>query len=761
MKKTLVLFFLLLSVSSLSAQQMTVSRMEARWRALYQQGVQFLDARDYPEAEKAFQESIDLLSSNDASGSTYHIYSLIKMGEVYAASSQASKQKSIEDRILEVGKAIRPGSKRQAEYLYSLGVYYSETGRFSDAIAKLDEALSNTQLLLDNPDIKAKLLHRKAICVFFSGDTSQAITLAKECVAADDNQTPDYIEALVYYMFQKQQWSQLESLIPQCFVYAREPVLRKFTQSAAKDRANFWSTAGLFFTNYLPYYALQHPSDTLVSYAYDAALFGKGVLLAAENKASELTLNSDDPQLLKQYEHYLELKGKRNRTLDEDFEMEALSNVFVRYQHENKYSFREDFRIGWREVQSRLKDDEIAIEFMTVPGSSGSDEYIALSIKKGQSAPVLTRLASFDRFAEFSVDDIYVTSGMYDLVWGPLEKELDGMRRVYFSPSGVFYKTGIEYLPNEDEINFNAMFEVCRLSSTKEIVLNEKASLHKAVLIGGVNYDTKVSSMASQSPNYQFTPGDHSIPLDSLDLRGATTSGGFAFLEGTMEEVEEISSLFLDSGMPADLYCGDEGSETILKGLTGTDADLLHIATHGFYYADSHLGSSPSPDKLFKDMSLHFTSEDIEPINEDKMLTRSGLILAGANNVIKRIPIPEGVEDGVLYADEISSLNLGNVGLLVLSACQSGLGDINASEGVFGLQRGFKLAGVHSILMSLWKVNDEATSYLMAQLYSNLMDGQSKQSALTNAQWALRIWQDRAFDDPAYWAAFVLLDVID
>lgn len=138
-------------------------------------------------------------------------------------------------------------------------------------------------------------------------------------------------------------------------------------------------------------------------------------------------------------------------------------------------------------------------------------------------------------------------------------------------------------------------------------------------------------------------------------------------------------------------------------------------------------------------MNLHFVSDDIQQIDEDKMLTRSGLIFAGADNVINKVTIPQDVDDGILYADEISSLNLSNVNLVVLSACQSGLGNIANSEGVFGLQRGFKLAGAHSIIMSLWKVDDTATQKLMTQFYKYVVSGMKYSEALAEAQNVLRL----------------------
>jgi CHAT domain-containing protein len=142
--------------------------------------------------------------------------------------------------------------------------------------------------------------------------------------------------------------------------------------------------------------------------------------------------------------------------------------------------------------------------------------------------------------------------------------------------------------------------------------------------------------------------------------------------------------------------------------------------------------------------------------------------MAGANNTINKSPDSSTMDDdGILYADEIANVNLSSIDLLVLSACQSGLGDIASSEGVFGLQRGFKLAGVHSIVMSMWDVDDEFTKMLMTRMYRYLGEGRSKRQAFTNAQKDLRSYlkdyfqNDGEFDNPEYWAAFVLLDGLE
>ncbi|MBQ8594240.1 MAG: CHAT domain-containing protein [Bacteroidaceae bacterium] len=147
--------------------------------------------------------------------------------------------------------------------------------------------------------------------------------------------------------------------------------------------------------------------------------------------------------------------------------------------------------------------------------------------------------------------------------------------------------------------------------------------------------------------------------------------------------------------------------------------------------------------------------------DENKALGRSGLFMAGASSWFYGETIPNHVNDGIVTAREIAHLDLTSMNLVVLSACETGLGDITG-DGVFGLQRGFKKAGVQSIVMSLWKVDDEATRLLMVEFYTNLVvRKQSKRQALVNAQHYLRTYGDGRYAHPRYWAAFILLDGID
>ena len=179
---------------------------------------------------------------------------------------------------------------------------------------------------------------------------------------------------------------------------------------------------------------------------------------------------------------------------------------------------------------------------------------------------------------------------------------------------------------------------------------------------------------------------------------------------------------------------------------------------YGFYWTETELNEK-------EDLrGLPFIRDNDRPrFVEDKAMTRSGLLFAGANKVLSGKTIPEGYDDGILTAKEISTLDLRGLDLLVLSACQTGLGEIKG-DGVYGLQRGFKMAGAQTIVMSLWKVDDDATQMLMTEFYRRYLSGQSKHDAFLAAQEAVRNFKgkirgkDRNFSDPKYWAGFVMLD---
>jgi CHAT domain-containing protein len=245
-------------------------------------------------------------------------------------------------------------------------------------------------------------------------------------------------------------------------------------------------------------------------------------------------------------------------------------------------------------------------------------------------------------------------------------------------------------------------------------------------------------------PDYAF--------VEHADVRSMDLRGGKQFLKHTKDEVVVINNELNKANWTCQLDTLSLGTEESFKSLSGKKVNTLHIATHGFYYTQEEADNT---DYNFLKFDNRYASV------EDKSLTRSGLIMAGANHILEGEELPDNVEDGILTAKEIADVDLRGLDLVVLSACQTGLGDISQGEGVFGLQRGFKKAGAKTLLMSLWQVDDRATQILMTQFYKNWLSGQSKLQALLSAQKYLREYNAGQYDKPKYWAAFIMLDGIE
>jgi CHAT domain-containing protein len=325
-----------------------------------------------------------------------------------------------------------------------------------------------------------------------------------------------------------------------------------------------------------------------------------------------------------------------------------------------------------------------------------------------------------------------------------VEKTLEGVKTVYYSPSGLLHKINFNAIPVKGDSLLIDAYNLNLVSSTREIVhqknkISDKPS--SAVIYGGLLYGpdegkAKLAVHEAQNQNQRIL--SQALPRD---IRGSN----FGTLRNSFYEGDAIELEFIMNNIPVTFYSSYKGNEESFKNLDGKKVNLIHLATHGFFMDD-----------------IERNYEEIEQLAQivggkkvfENPLMRSGLALAGANNALEG-KIAEGVEDGILFADDITNLNLVGADLVVLSTCDTALGVVNNSEGVFGLQRAFKLAGAETIVMSLWKVDDKATADLMARFYENwLSGGMGKQEAFKKAQG----WLREKYSSPYFWAAFVMMD---
>lgn len=314
------------------------------------------------------------------------------------------------------------------------------------------------------------------------------------------------------------------------------------------------------------------------------------------------------------------------------------------------------------------------------------------------------------------------------------------MNSIYYAPQGLLHTINLDAITNEKGVPMFQTYSMHRLSTTVNIKGGNISPIKKSYVYGGLVYDTDDETMLQE--HRKFNEIDNAYAGLSWVADSTSSRHGWAYLPNSKTETDLITNLLVASKIEVVKYSGVEGTEESFKAISGTCPGHIHLATHGFYLHYSYSDSTAMADNYEK----HIASS-LNP------LIRSGLIMSNGGRAWKGGPIPQGVEDGILQADEIASINLSGTSLLVLSACETALGDIS-SDGVYGLQRAFKMAGVETIIMSLWEVDDKATALFMSFFYKALTSGKKKHEAFVSAQNQLR----EKYSDPYYWAAFIMLD---
>lgn len=540
--------------------------------------------------------------------------------------------------------------------------------------------------------------------------------------------------------------------------YLSRKLNESFLYLGENERTLYWSQIRNWYQNTLPYLAREIKTPEMRTLCYDGLLQSRGILLHSSISIEALVHQSDDPilkSIYKQMTDTKELSGSTTSSTLDALEKRLLQEI---PQYGN---FMDAFKVNTSRVQEHLKPGDVAIEFMIVHEgvftdsvfideetgyiidteelNDNTDKYVALVLKPGYRAPHLVELCSENDLINDNDHDLF-----YKKVWQPLEEEIFGAERILFSPDGRLFALPIEYSVTPSGKCMMDQYVCNRVSSTREIAFNKAFDGNDAILYGGIRYDMTVDEMIEDAKKYR------AVTFDNVRERGSRGAlVGIRALPGTLTEAREIAKLINESPksrIKAHTFCGTEATETSFKAQSGKQNRIIHIATHGFY--DNNLYDS-----------IYVAEQSNVVFAEESALSRSGLLFAGVDNVRFGEPIPQDVEDGVMDAYEISHLDLHNTDMVVLSACQTAQGVITG-EGVFGLQRGFKKAGANSILMSLWKVDDEATCMLMTEFYRNWIGkGKSKHEALELAKEAVR--NHPGWEDPKYWAAFILLDGLD
>ena len=538
--------------------------------------------------------------------------------------------------------------------------------------------------------------------------------------------------------------------------------IREKQKDTFSDSQELMKKLGTLSDEVCRYLENSNVSDTIRGMAYDIALFSKGYLLRSEQQLRKVLLQSGNRTILQQYDEYLNILNQLGNSTLTDKEVSELTSkswsLWYDLRSDSKMfdDYTKSLETSWRDVQAILNDDEVAIEFIC--SNESLKTYYALILRKGYDAPMVVRVGWESLFLEKG-DKMYTSEGRYSNPWpyyydrkdSLVVPPLEGVRKIYVSPTGVLHQISIESVHDlyTDSVMADK-YQIYRLSSTRELIGQRHTALKKNLtLYGGINYRLNANEwdlLAATKSNDEKQMAMRSVP----QLNRAAVQTALKPLPGTAKEVRNITDLLAGEDRSVQCMMGSHATEDHFKLLSGTNVNIIHVATHGFYQTEQ-----ASEDSL----AVSFERKDRS--SEANALSRSGLFMAGASAVLEEEPIPSNVDDGVLTALEISHLDFTNVNLIALSACETGLGDITG-DGVFGLQRGFKKAGAQSILMSLWKVDDEATCLLMTEFYKHWIgEGKTKHEALQLAMQTVRSHKEKGWNDPKYWAAFILLDALD
>lgn len=667
--------------------------------------------------------------------------------------------------------------------------FYADSS--NEAIKYLQEALSYSETYSEELRIKFDL----AFAFNSSARFDEALSLCKELSVWKTSNNKIDIDGSLKQLYaslilrKNGDTPEMEETLQNSFAEFRDFICSELAANISiGDFWNIHSFKCLDYINFVSQFAGESPH--IYETAFNATMLYKGLLLSVDKEIERIMGDCEAGEKAE----YLKLceKRKQAETMEYQEQQKTLADINRKILDivSSRVDFTKKFKLGWSDVQRNLSGNEIAIEF--VISQSDTQEYLlAMLLRKGWEHPRIVKIPISDaeRTSVMKAPYSYVDNpSLYEKIWKPIIErgQIRDGERIYFSPYDFIYNFPIEYMCSADGRRVNEHFIINRISSTRDLCIEGKThSPGSAVLYGGLQYSMSTEAMKEKSRN--FSNSVVRTNLNVLDLNVPdSTRAGIIPLPKTLTEVNNISSILTDNRVPNKKHIGDEGIEESFKALSGAAPSIIHMATHGFYY-DIPETTKKAYDALLKESMKGLPVTKTEAMKYMDPMSRSGLIMSGGQIAFSGASVPETFDDGILTAKEISEMDLSNTYIVVLSACQTALGDING-EGVFGLQRGFKKAGAGTILMSLWKVDDEATSILMNEFYRNYFTRHmTPLMSLSEAQRYLRelevevpvassngILIDRLsaetdagkfetrkvckFNNPRFWAGFILLD---
>jgi tetratricopeptide (TPR) repeat protein len=695
-------------------------------RSLNNLAVLYNDQGKYSEAEPLYQRALRIWEK--ALG-PYHpdvAVSLDNLASLYVDQGKYAEAEPLFQRALRIlEKALGTDHPDVAISLNNLAVLYNKQGRFAEAESLFQSALRVREKALgpDSPDVATSLL-----------------SLAE--LYLDQGK---YAEAEQFYQ------RSFDNLFQQ-FQY-------NFTYMSEKERLGFLDTVAHRFPAYFSFVQRYRENDPqLAGSMYNLLLWEKGFIAGSVADMHRQVEASGDAEALKLLD---QLSAKQTQIaallnplkaapLDREQwrkqidQLKTEANEIEKALVARSSTFAEKKKLEratWQQVRDALQPGEAAVEFarfryfdqkwtgasyyvalVVTRDTKDQPQYIFLGDDKQIEGDALIRFqhpADGRNIVLIAEPKASVPAAQaWDLIWKPLEAALAGKARVYLSPDGVLNEIPLGIIPAPGGKLQLERYDLRLLSSTKDILRSRlPPNSQTALLVGDPDFDMSEEQQRAAMQKLALPQQEAPVLMAALSPNDRSRDLSIASappLPATGEEVNAIAKLMQQRQWKTSVYTGDQALKRVVEGATGPR--VVHLATHGFFLSDQEMKAQQL------DAGRFGLSGDPPSGLEDPML-RSGLVFAGANRTFAGKPIADGLDNGVLTAMEAANLNLRGTELVVLSACDTGKGDVKNGEGVFGLRRAFQEAGAQDVLMSLWSVPDEETAELMKRFYSKWLGG--------------------------------------
>jgi len=660
-----------------------------------------------------------------------------------------------------------------ATALNNLAVLYRVAGFPKEAEANYLECLRITEQVLGKKHRKYALyLNGAGVLYGKMGDYKKAVSMIMEAMEIVKDQLGeknyDYID-MVYNLAETYRDAgdikKASAWYPIAMDGYIELINSYFPTLSEKEKTDFYYTMSFRFETFNSFVAQQilnneYSANNLVALMYNYQLVTKSLLLNEMSNIRSKVNNSGDAALIEVYNEWenkqknlaLQYRLSADELILNDIDLPELEKELNSLEKQlsdriSRFKNQGNSSITWRDISSKLKENEAAVEVIRMDYFEGdwtdSVYYAVLTITRGCEFPSASiikygKTMETHHIKEYrnAIWNSKEDDSSYSRFWVPIKESIKDKQKIYLSPDGVYHQMNLYTLKNPKTGNYVIEeTEILLLTNSKDLLSdNTQSNSPKGVL--RTNHTAEVFGY----PDYEYI--SDSTALESYGSDGLMRYGyqSLVPLPGTKVEALGVQQIMKENNYEVSLLLEANASEKALKAVQSPK--VLHIATHGYFLKN---------EIEIADMVFGINAEK----SNTNPLFRSGLMLAGAAANARRSAANLDEEDGIFSAYEAMLLDLENTSLVVLSACETGLGEVRNGQGVYGLQRAFMVAGADAIMMSLWQVEDKATQELMKEFYGLWLKekGLSKQDAFRQAQIKLK----QKYPSPIYWGAFVMV----